>query len=221
MGTPGFLVCFSFLFSLVAASPAHLRLHHTKLDGPAIAGCMVYIGLFGLALGQAFDYYSWCSDDSRILKGMVAWVMANGFCHGVFMWQVIWYKSITGWGDLAAISQTTIQEQLPNFTTTFIVVPTQIFFASVAWKLLGRNIYFLIIMGLGISSVFLCGLGMVWVTCIKRIHWEKIPKPLPQTWLWSMCVVDVITAGVLCVRFRQLQQNAGEKSRAMLWRFFL
>ncbi|KAM0751191.1 hypothetical protein T439DRAFT_227628 [Meredithblackwellia eburnea MCA 4105] len=180
---------------------------------------MVYIGLFSLSLGQAFDYYNWYFDDPWVLKGMVAWVMANMLCHGVFMWRIIWYKAITGWGDISAISHTTIEEQLPNFTTTFIVVPTQIFFASVAWKLVGKNIYFLILMGFGIASVLFCGLGMIWLTCIKRYGWSQIPKPLPQTWLWSMCAVDITTAGVLCVRFRQMQQNAGEKSRALLWRF--
>mgnify|MGYP001579524947 FL=1 len=48
-----------------------------------------------------------------------------------------------------------------------------------------------------------------------------LPKALPSIYLWTLLVVEILTAAVLCLWFRSLKKGAGDESRALLTKFFL
>ncbi|KAL8278757.1 hypothetical protein RQP46_008826 [Phenoliferia psychrophenolica] len=119
-------------------------------NGPILAAALVYTGLYGIAVCQAWDYFTWCLDDSWILKALVAWEIAVGSTHFAFIFK-------------------------------------------------------------GLALV----VELLWVVD----SWEGLPKVLPNLYLWTLLVVEILTASVLCFRFRLLMKNAGDNTSALLSRF--
>ncbi|KAM0746663.1 hypothetical protein T439DRAFT_359969 [Meredithblackwellia eburnea MCA 4105] len=199
---------------------ATMVLTPAEFNGPTLVGILVFYGLYGIALSQAWDYFEWYSDDSWIIKFLVAWEMLFAGLHVVFMGKVMWIKAIKTWGDAGALSNRGVFENMLNLTTVAIVVPSQMFFASVAYRAIGRNNYFLGIIGIGILLVLASGLAVCYQLFITGLCWLELNPTLPNVFLWTMAGVDLLTTGVLCFRFKTLQRHARDQSQALLSKLF-
>ncbi|KAM0749107.1 hypothetical protein T439DRAFT_358230 [Meredithblackwellia eburnea MCA 4105] len=160
-----------------------------EFNGPIVAAALIYFALFGMACSQTFDYFAWYQTSSH---------------HRLRIWiPTLWFKSISGWGDPASVFATDISGNLLNLTTVLIVCPSQVFFASIAYrgellptililertgrttspKPIGRNIIFLVCISVAIALVFVSGIALCYELLFMNKNWLELPKALPQVYL--------------------------------------
>ncbi|KAI5477771.1 hypothetical protein MNV49_005960 [Pseudohyphozyma bogoriensis] len=116
------------------------------------------------------------------------------------------YFWLYGIATVMACFAVTVSGNLINWSTVAIVVPSQIFFASIAFRSLARNWYFAAFIGLGIGVVTAAGLA----TCIQLTFLGKTynSAPLfPNMYLLSLRTSSMTTA---IATMNRLESVAGE-----------
>ncbi|KAF8606777.1 hypothetical protein BDV93DRAFT_326616 [Ceratobasidium sp. AG-I] len=188
--------------------------------GPFVVGMILDTLLCGVLLMQCGAYATLGKNDRLYMKIVVAYVVGMNVVITVYTWAWIYDLFVNNFGNYGLfLSLKYLSQYYVLDSMTVIVV--QAFFAERAWRLVKRNYFVLVIIGIFILTAFASGITI-------KIMFSKLPSTLhagdvkipAYIWLFGTVAADLIITVIIIVSLMRNRTGCRETDDFIgkLWR---